>query len=114
MSAVSPDGKHLALMRIPSKDGDPIIEIYDAADLTKEPFRLDADPMEITGFYWASDQDILFNLRQQVRDKIEGFNQGVYEFRLAVLDVDAKRMRSFAERHGQPSSTSFPARNRTR
>ena len=94
--AVSPDGKHLALMRIPSKDGDPIIEVYDAADLSKEPFRLNADPMEITGFYWASDRDILFTLRQQVRDKIEGFNRGVYEFRLAVLDVGAKKMRSFA------------------
>ena len=96
--AVSPDGKHLALMKIPSKDGDPIIEIYDAADLTKEPFRLDADPMEITGFYWASDRDILFTLRQQVRDKIEGFNQGVYEFRLAVLDVETQKLRSFEGR----------------
>ena len=93
--AVSPDGKHLALMKIPTKDGDPIIEVYDAGDLDGDPFRLDADPMEITGFYWASDRDILFTLRQKVRDKIEGFNQGVYEFRLAVLDVDAKKMRSF-------------------
>lgn len=96
--AVSPDGQHLALMKIPSKDGNPIIEIYDAADLTKEPFRLDADPMEITGFYWASDRDILFTLRQKVRNKIEGFNQGVYEFRLAVLDVEQKKMRSFEGR----------------
>lgn len=93
--AVSPDGKHLGLMKIPSKTGNPIIEVYDAADLAKEPFRLDADPMEITGFYWASDRDILFTLRQKVRDKIEGFNRGVYEFRLAVLDVEAKKMRSF-------------------
>ena len=93
--AASPDGKHLALMKIPSKDGDPIIEVYDAGDLSKDPFRLDADPMEITGFYWASDQHILFNLRQKVRDKIEGFNQGVYEFRLAVLDVQTKKLRSF-------------------
>ena len=77
--AVSPDGKHLALMKIPSKDGDPIIEVYDAADLTKEPFRLDADPMEITGFYWASDQDILFTLRQKVRERSR-IQQGVYEF----------------------------------
>ena len=93
--AVSPDGKHLALMKIPSRDGDPIIEVYDAADLSKEPFRLDADPMEIVGFNWASDRDILFTLRQKVRDKIDGFNEGVYEYRVAVLDVDAKKMRSF-------------------
>ena len=93
--AVSPDGKHLALMKIPSRDGDPIIEVYDAADLSKEPFRLDAEPMEIVGLNWASDRDLLFTLRQMVRDKIDGFNEGVYEFRLGVLDVEAKRMQSF-------------------
>ena len=92
---VSPDGSRLALLKIPSKDGDPVIEIYDAADLGKEPFRMNADPMEITSFYWASDRDILFSLRQKVRDRIEGFNQGVYETRLAVLDVETQKMRSF-------------------
>ena len=93
--AVSPDGKHLGLVKIPSKDGNPIIEIYDAADLGKEPFRLDADPMEIQGFNWVSDRDLLFSLRQKVRDRIEGFNRGVYEYKLAVLDVEAQKMRSF-------------------
>ena len=93
--AVSPDGKHLALMKIPSREGDPIIEVYDAADLAKPPFRLDADPMEIVGFQWASDRDIVFGLRQKVRDLIDGFNEGVYKRRLAVLDVEAKKMRSF-------------------
>ena len=93
--AVSPDGNHLGLLKIPSKDGNPIIEVYDANDLAKEPFRLDADPMEITGFYWASDRDLLFNLRQKVRDRIEGFNRGVYEFRLAVLDIETQKTRSF-------------------
>ena len=99
--AVSPDGKYLGLVKIPSKDGNPIIEIYDAADLAKEPFRLNADPMEIQGFSWASDRDLLFRLRQKVRDRIEGFNQGVYEYKLAVLDVEAQKMRSFeSERSG--------------
>ena len=93
--AVSPDGSQLALLKIPSKDGEPVIEVYDAADLGKEPFRMNADPMEITSFYWASDRDILFSLRQKVRDRIEGFNQGVYETRLAVLDVETQKMRSF-------------------
>ena len=93
--AVSPDGKYLGLVKIPSKDGNPVIEIYDAADLGKEPFRLDADPMEIQGFNWVSDRDLLFSLRQKVRDRIEGFNRGVYEYKLAVLDVEAQKMRSF-------------------
>lgn len=94
---VSPDGKYLGLMKIPSKDGNPIIEVYEAANLDKEPFRLNADPMEITSFYWASDKDIVFTLRQQVRDKIEGFNQGVYETRLAVVDVKKEKIKSFDE-----------------
>jgi len=94
---VSPDGRYLGLMKIPSKDGNPVIEVYEAANLNKKPFRLNADPMEITSFYWASDNDIIFTLRQKVRDKIEGFNQGVYETRLAVVNVGTKKMRSFDE-----------------
>ena len=94
---VSPSGKYLGMMKIPSKDGNPIIEVYEAANLDKEPFRINADPMEITNFYWASDTDIVFTLRQQVRDKIEGFNQGVYENRIAVADIAGEKIRSFDE-----------------
>lgn len=94
---VSPDGKYLGLMKIPSKDGNPVIEVYDAANLNKKPFRFNANPMEITNFYWASDKDIVFYLRQKVRKRIEGFNEGVYETKLAVLDVKKKKMRSFDE-----------------
>lgn len=94
---VSPDGNHLALMKIPSKDGNPIIEVYDAANLSKAPFRLSADPMEITSFFWAGDEDIVFTARQAVRDKIEGFNQGVYETRLAVVNVREKEIHTFDE-----------------
>jgi len=95
---VSPDGKYLGLMKIASKDGNPVIEVFDAADLSKEPvFRLNADPMEITKFWWASDNDIVFTLRQKVRNKIEGFNEGVYETKLAVVDVESKKMDAFDE-----------------
>jgi dipeptidyl aminopeptidase/acylaminoacyl peptidase len=94
---VSPDGKYLGLMKIPTRDANPVIEVYDAADLSKEPFRLNADPMEITNFYWVSNTAIIFTLRQKVRDRIEGFNQGVYENRLAAVDVEDRKMRSFDE-----------------
>jgi dipeptidyl aminopeptidase/acylaminoacyl peptidase len=94
---VSPDGKRLAIMKIPNKDGNPVIEVYDAADLSKKPFVFAADPMEITGYYWVSNDDMVFTLRQMVRDKIEGFNQGVYENRIAVLDVKNKKFRQFDE-----------------
>ncbi len=94
---VSPDGKYLGLMKIPSRDGNPVIEVYDASNLSKKPFRLNADPMEITNFYWASDKDIVFTLRQKVRNRIEGFNEGVYETRLATVDVKKKKIRNIDE-----------------
>lgn len=94
---VSPDGVHLGLMKIPSRDGNPIIEIYDASDLAREPFRINAEPMEITSFFWVSNTDIIVNLRQKVRDRIEGFNQGVYETRLATVDVEREKIRAFDE-----------------
>jgi dipeptidyl aminopeptidase/acylaminoacyl peptidase len=96
---VSPDGKYLGIMKIPAKDANPVIEVYEAANLDKENpvFTLNADPMEITNFFWASDNDIIFYLRQKVRNKIEGFNRGVYETRLAVVDVESKEMEAFDE-----------------
>lgn len=96
---VSPDGRRLGLMKIPSRDGNPIIEVYDASDLSKEPFRMNADPMEIRNFYWVSPDVIIVNLRQKVRDRIQGFNQGVYETRLAAVDVARGKIRSFDERN---------------
>lgn len=99
--SVSPDGKHLALMKIPTRDGDPIVEVYDAADLDKAPFRMDANPMEIEFFSWVSDRDILFRARQQVRKRIEGFNQGVYEYKWGMLDVERKKVRSFSAERAQ-------------
>jgi len=96
---VSPDGKYLGIMKIPAKDANPVIEVYEAAELDKrEPvFTLNADPMEITNFFWASDNDIIFYLRQKVRNQIEGWNQGVYETRLAIVDVESKDMEQFDE-----------------
>lgn len=95
--SVSPDGEHLAMLKIEFKDADPVLEVYDASDLSKKPFRLNADPMEITGFSWVSDNNIIINLRQQVRDRIDGFNQGVYEGRLALLDIEKEEIKQFNE-----------------
>lgn len=96
---VSPDGKHLGLMKIPSRDGNPVIELYETADLAREPFRINADPMEITDFDWVSDTAVIFTLRQKVRDRIEGFNEGVYEYRLAMADLEDQKMRAFDEQN---------------
>ncbi len=94
---VSPDGKHLAMMKIATKEGDPVLEIYDTDDLSKDPYRVNADPMEITSYSWIGNDDILLSLRQKVRDKIEGFNRGVYEGKLAKLDLRKEKIKEFRE-----------------
>ncbi|GAA4815114.1 peptidase S9 [Marinicella pacifica] len=92
---VSPDGKHLAMMKIATKEGDPVLEIYETNDLSKEPFRVNADPMEIMGYSWIGNDNVLLSLRQKVRDKIEGFNEGVYEGKLAKLDIRKEKIKEF-------------------
>ena len=94
---VSPDGERLALMRIPTRDGNPVIEVYDTANLAREPLRVNAEPMEIEWLSWVNDDFILFGARQKVRDIIEGFNQGVYELKLGILDVAEKEVDEFGE-----------------
>lgn len=94
---VSPDGKYLSAMKIEARDADPVLVIYDASDFSKDPFTLNAAPMEITNYGWVSDQDIVVAFRQKVRDQIEGFNQGVYENMLALLDVEKEEIEKFRE-----------------
>ncbi len=91
---LSPEGDRLALLKIPSREGDPVLEVHDASDLSKEPFRVNADPMEIIGFNWVSNSVIAFVARQVVRKQIEGWNQGVYEFQFALLDVESREIRN--------------------
>ena len=99
--ALSRDGTHIGLMRIPTRGANPVIEVYEAADLAKEPFRLNADPMEIVQFSWVSDDALVFILRQKVRDRIEGYNQGVYEFKFAILDVAKEKTTELGNRNIQ-------------
>lgn len=89
---VSPDGEHLALMKIESRDGNPIIEIHKVDTLGQEaPIRLAADPMEFTSVRWVSDTNLVMNVRQKVRPRIDGYNQGVYAFELTSYDLDTEK-----------------------
>lgn len=92
---VSPDGKRLGLMRIATRDGNPVIEIYDAGNMQQKPFRMDADPMQIDGFYWVSDKHLLFQARQQVRKVIDDFNRGVWGGRFGMLNIEKKKVSNF-------------------
>ncbi len=89
--SLSPDGSQFALTRILERGGNPIIELYDSDNLEAEPLRIDSSPMEILpGIRWIDDDVFLFSARQQVREIIEGFNQGVYEYQNVKYDGSKK------------------------
>ncbi len=111
---VSPDGKHLAVLTIPSKQGNAVVEVYKIDEVGKanaKPFRVDADPMEFRRIYWVTNTHIVAELRQKVRNKIEGFNQGVYSGRLALLDIEKEKISKFgAEEDGMQVENVLPSK----
>lgn len=92
---VSPDGERVAMLKILSRRGNPILHIYDSDDLDKSLMAVDADPMEITSYYWASKSHIVMSMRERVRKHIEGQNQGVYETRSTILNIDKQEFEDF-------------------
>lgn len=84
---VSPDGERLAMLKILSRTGNPILHIYETDDLDADPLVINADPMEIIGYQWASDRHVVLRFRQQVRNRLQGQEGSVYGYRLAILDV---------------------------
>ena len=94
---LSPDGSKFALLRILERGGNPIIEIYETDNLDKEPRRIDSNPMEITTLGgWITDDTLIFSARQQVRDQIEGWNEGTYEYKNAIYDYSKTSWAKYA------------------
>lgn len=89
--AINPSGSRIAWMSNPSREGDPIIQIYETGKFDEEPTNVGADTMEILAFQWVTDTKMIVVFRQKVRNRIEDFNQGVYENKLAMFDTEASR-----------------------
>ena len=94
---VSPDGKYMAFMKINSKKGNPIIEVYETADLSKKPYRAGGKKLEIVGFSWVGNDEMVVSFRGQIRKKVKGFNDGIYAFKLAKLSMKSKKFDEFKE-----------------
>ena len=90
---VSPSGKNILVIKNESREGDYLMELYDADDLTKKPYRIAADPMEIVGAQWVSDDYIFGTAWQQRRSKVNGPEEGTYDYASFIFDVKAKKFR---------------------
>jgi len=69
---LSPDGKHLLVHKVESREGEYLLEIYKTDDLSKPLRRLNADPMEIIGARWVTDNLVFGTAWQQVRERVRG------------------------------------------
>lgn len=94
---VSPDGKYMAFMKIESKKGNPIIEVYETDNLDKKPYRAGGQKLEIVGFSWVGNDEMVVSFRGQVRKKVQGFNNGIYAFKLAKLSMKTRKFDEFKE-----------------
>jgi dipeptidyl aminopeptidase/acylaminoacyl peptidase len=84
--SVSPDGKHVIIMRSTSKDGDYILEVRKTKDLSKEPVMFGSERMEIQGAYWLNDKLMAVNFTQNIQDG----NKNYWASKFAIVSVDGK------------------------
>jgi dipeptidyl aminopeptidase/acylaminoacyl peptidase len=92
---VSPDGKYVAMLKILSKSGNPVLYVHETSDLDLKPIVVDSKIMEITSYGFVSDTDIVVVFREKTREKITGQNEGVYESKIALLDLATKSFDEF-------------------
>lgn len=89
-ASLSHDGTYLGVLREDKeREGHRVIWVYTFNDdgslqLFK---RINSENMRIGGLTWLSDHQFIMGLRQQVRNRIDGFNQGVYQGRSQVVDL---------------------------
>ncbi|OLF81317.1 hypothetical protein AWH62_01195 [Maricaulis sp. W15] len=88
--ALSPDGRYLAYRVAQNRTGDYYIEIRETDNLGADPVRLGSERMDITGFSWVSNEHLRVSFLQQVRNRIEGQNAGVFQSKQAIVRADGR------------------------
>ena len=100
--AVSPEGTYVALMKIESKKGDPVLEIHKVATLGKEkPKRINADPMEFAGFAWISDDLLFATSRQVIRKHVRAPEADVRSYKTFSYSVSKDKFTEFQTPDGR-------------
>ncbi len=101
---ISPDGKHILVMKIESKEGENLLEIYDTSDMMKPPIRLNANPMEFISANWVTDKHIFGTAWQVVRKRVAGPEEDVREYKSYSYNLETGK---FSEDKGQSSIVNY-------
>ena len=107
---VSLNGKYISYEKKASKRSSVQLEILETNNLSAEPFVVTGDVMEIITSDWVSDDQLVIIFRQQVRDSIEGFNQGVYSYKAVKLDLVSKKFTELDKNRSVGSGKVFSTR----
>ncbi len=95
---LSPDGKHVLVLKTESKEGDYVLEIYSTADMSKPVKRLNADKMEIISARWVSDNYIFGTAWDVVRNSVKGPEEDVRSYKSYAYNLEKNK---FSETSGQ-------------
>ena len=104
--SISTDGNYLSFHQRLSRESDPVLKIFNSDDLSGDPYVLGGETLEIVQSSWIGPEELIVVFRGRARENIEGFNQGVYEYRLALFNMSTKKFTPLNDR-GIGSAASY-------
>lgn len=97
---VSPDGKHVLVHKVESKEGKYLFEIYSTSNMSKPLKRLNADPMEIIQVQWVSDNFIFGTAWQQNRSSVKGQEESSYDYKAFSYNLATNKFKELPGNFG--------------
>ncbi len=88
---LSPDGKHVLVHKVESREGDYLLEIYKTDDLSKPLRRLNADPMEIVSARWVGNNYIFGTAWQVNRKTVKEPEDDVRDYLAYSYDLERNK-----------------------
>ncbi len=88
---LSPDGKHLLVHINQSREGEYLLQIFKTDDLSTPYRTLNADPMEIIGAQWVSDNVIVGRAWEQVRKRVRRQEDATYNYATYFYNLEANK-----------------------
>ncbi len=88
---VSPDGKHLLILKLQGKEGENVLEIYKTDDLSEPLRRLNSKPMEMISARWVTDKHIFGTAWKVVRKSVKRPEQDVRSYKAFAYNLDSNK-----------------------
>ena len=74
---LSPSGDKLAMLKILTREGNPLLHVYDTDDIEGDAFVVGSEKMEIIDYDWADDDYIVMTFRQKTSNIVKGRERDV-------------------------------------